>query len=87
MLSVNRTSDVLVLNSRVTATKLTLCFSNTLSIRVKSSSARLRRSTLYTTTQSSSPASTAPSSLARAAGQSHKPLETKIMRTPPFIVM
>ena len=52
-------SEVLVLNCWVTATKLTLCFSKMLSIRVKSSNDRLRRSTLYTTTQSSSPASTA----------------------------
>src|ERR1017187_311188 len=59
MFSVSRPSDVLVLNCWVTATKLTLCFSNTLSILVKSSNDRLRRSTLYTTTQSSSPASTA----------------------------
>ena len=63
MLSVKRPSDVLVLNCCVTATKLTLCCSKMLSMRVKSSNERLRRSTLYTTTQSSSPASTACSSL------------------------
>ena len=63
MFSVSRPSDVLVLNCCVTATKLTLCFSNTLSMRVKSSSERLSRSTLYTTTQSSSPASTAAESV------------------------
>jgi hypothetical protein len=48
MFSVSRPSDVLVLNCCVTATKLTLCFSKTLSMRVKSSSDPLSRSTLYT---------------------------------------
>src|ERR1035437_9693691 len=52
MFSVSRPSDVLVLNCCVTVTKHTLCFSKTLSMRVKSSSDRLSRSTLYTTTQS-----------------------------------
>ena len=42
--SVNRPSEVLVLNCWVTATKLTLCCSNTFNILVKSSKERLRRS-------------------------------------------
>src|ERR1700681_4591847 len=44
--NVSRPSDVLVLNCWVTSTKLTWCFSKTLSMRVKSSNDRLRRSLL-----------------------------------------
>ena len=58
MFSVSRPSEFVVLNCWVTATKLTPCLSNVSTMREKSSSDRLRRSTLYTTTQSISPAST-----------------------------
>jgi len=45
-LSINRPIDALVLNCWVTETKETRCFSNASIIRAKSSSERLRRSTL-----------------------------------------
>jgi 3-hydroxypropanoate dehydrogenase len=67
--------EVLVLNCWVTATKLTRCFSKMLSMRVKSSNERLRRSTLYTMTQSSLPASTAWSSLPRAGRSMFAPVK------------
>jgi hypothetical protein len=54
--SINRPTEVVVLNCWVTETKETRCFSNVSIIRAKSKSERLRRSTLYTITQSTRPA-------------------------------
>ena len=55
-----------VLNGCVTATKAICRFSNDSKIRAKSSRLRLRRSTLYTTTQSTWPASISARSRSRA---------------------
>ena len=46
MFSVSRPSELVVLNCWVTETKLTPCLSSTSMIRAKSSSERVRRSTL-----------------------------------------
>jgi len=66
MLSVSRPNEWLVLNCCVTDTKLTPCLSKAPISRAKSSSDRDRRSTLWTITQSTFPASTSAISRFRA---------------------
>ena len=60
--STSRPIEVAVLNCCVTETKETLFASNRAMTRAKSMRLRLSRSTLYTTTQSTRPASTSASS-------------------------
>ena len=57
MFSVRRPSELVVLNCWVTETNVAPCLSSTSMIRAKSSSERVSRSTLYTTTQFAAPAS------------------------------
>src|SRR5580700_2787312 len=75
MLSVRRPIEVVVLNSCVTETKLTPRRSNRSMSRAKSSKERLSRSTLYTNTQSTWPASTASSRRCNAGRSIWEPLK------------